>query len=170
MKANNPFRASSEDPFYNPLHNPALQQPSLNLGVGMLPTPVKTPRKKPVGQADLRAGGRVLFPDRAEDPMPTPRKNRKGKRHVGFSLYSSMEVENAASENGIPIYTDSKEKVPELDPSEDNPFLEQPGEATTQPEPSKRRGNTKRKSEYGLDGNKDIEEAFKREEGMVYVL
>lgn len=112
----------------------------------------------------------MLFPDRSEDPMPTPRKNRKGKRHVGFSLYSSMEDDIAGADNDISIYTDSKDKVPELDQSEDNPFFERPGEAGPQPDPSKGRVSLKRKAAYGLDGKKDIEEAFKREEGMVYVL
>ena len=102
--------------------------------------------------------------------MPLPRKNRNGKRHVGFSLYSSMEDGNAGAENEISIYTDSKDNVPELDLSEDNPFLDKPNEAAPQPEPSKGRGSRKRKAAYGLDGSKEIEEAFTREEGMVYVL
>ena len=136
----------------------------------MLPTPVKTPRKKPIGQAALNAGGRVLFPDRPEDPMPVPRKIRKGKRHVGFSLFGSTEDEEDCAENEISIYTDSKDKVPEIDLSEDNPFLDKPDEVTQQPEPSKKRGSRKRKVPYGLDGSKEIEEAFNREEGMVYVL
>ena len=118
----------------------------------------------------MNAGGRILFLDRPDDPMPVPRKIRKGKRHVGFSLYSSMEDEDEGAGNEISIYTDSKDKVPELDLSEDNPFLDKPDEATPQPEPTKARGSRKRKTVYGLDGSKEIEEAFNREEGMVYVL
>ena len=112
----------------------------------------------------------MLFLDRAEDPMPAPRKNRKGNRHVGFSLYSSIEEGNGVAENEISIYTDSKDKTPELDPSEDNPFLDKPGAVEPEPEPSKVRSSRKRKSDFGLDGSKEIEEAFNREEGMVYVL
>lgn len=112
----------------------------------------------------------MLFPDRSEDPMPTPRKNRKAKRHVGFSLYNSSEDGDAGAQNEISIYTDSKDKVPELDPAEDNPFLDKPSEVVTHPEPSKGRGSRKRKAAHGLDGSKEIEEAFNREEGMVYVL
>ena len=170
MNVEDSSRAPSEEPFYNPAHNPTLQQPSLNFGVAMLPTPVKTPRKKPIGQASLNAAGRVLFPDRAEDPMPPSRKNRKGKRHVGFSLYTSMNDGNEGGEDEIPIFTDSKDQVPELDPSEDNPFLDKPDEAAPQPEPSKGRASKKRKAIFGFDGSKEIEDAFNREEGMVYVL
>ena len=170
MNSEDLFRNPSEDPFFNPAQNLAHQQSSFKLGANMLPTPIKTPRKKPIGQAALNAGGRVLFPDRSEDPMLISRRNRKGKRHVGFSLYSSMEEEDTGAENAVSIYTDSKDKVPELDLSEDNPFLEKPDQAAPQPELSKVRGSKKRKAAYGFDGSKEIEEAFNREEGMVYVL
>lgn len=138
----------------------------------MLPTPAKTPRKKPVQQAAVSAAARVLFPtrpDTVEDAMPTPRK-RKNKRHVGFSLYSSMEDEADNSENRIEIYTDSKDKVPELDMSEDNPFHEQPVEDVPIPEPTKAKNSRKRKASHRIEDNMEIEEAFNREEGMVYVL
>lgn len=101
--------------------------------------------------------------------MPTPRK-RKNKRHVGFSLYSSMEDEADNSENRIEIYTDSKDKVPELDMSEDNPFHEQPVEDVPIPEPTKAKNSRKRKASHRIEDNMEIEEAFNREEGMVYVL
>lgn len=168
--------ASSEAPsldlFHNPDNNPTLQQPSLNLATNMLPTPAKTPRKKPVQPAAVQAAARVLFPSRpdtVEDAMPTPRK-RRNKRHVGFSLYSSMEDDGeAVSENPIEIYTDSKDKVPELDPSEDNPFYDQHHQTVASAEPCITKGSKKRKAEHSIDASKEIEEAFNREEGMVYV-
>ena len=142
----------------------------MNLGPTMLPTPVKTPRKKQLPQSTLQGAGRVLFADRAEDPMPPSRRNKKGKRRVEFSLFTSIEDDVASAEGDIPIYTDSKDKVPELDASEANPFLSRPRDRTPVPEPTKEPIHKKRKSAYGLDGSKDIEEAFNREEGMVYVL
>lgn len=166
-------RAASLDPLQDSNSHHSLQKPSLNLGVGMLPTPAKTPRKKPVQSSAVNAAARVLFPvrpDTVEDAMPTPRKNKKNRRHVGFSLYSSMEDEETSSDNKIQIYTDSKDKVPELDPSEDNPFLEQPSQAAPPPEPSKIRSSRKRKASQGAEVKREIEEAFNREEGMVYVL
>ena len=161
------------DLFQNPGNKPAVQQSALSLATNMLPTPVKTPRKKPVQPAAVQATARVLFPcrpDTIEDAMPNPRK-RRNRRHVEFSLYGSMEdVEDAASENQIEIYTDSKEKVPELDQSEDNPFYDQHDRTIGFPEPRKAKSSKKRKAEHSIDASAEIEEAFNREEGMVYVL
>jgi len=138
----------------------------------MLPTPAKTPRKKQVHPAAAKAAARVLFPvrpDTVDEAMPIPRK-RKNRRRVVFSLYSSKEDEEANAESNIQIYTDSKDKIPELDPSEDNPFLEQPTEILPPPEPSKGRSSRKRKASRSPEERKAISEAFNREEGMVYVL
>ena len=165
--------APSLDLLHNPDKNPTSQQPALNLAVSMLPTPAKTPRKKPVQPAAVQAAARVLFPSRpdtVEDAMPNPRK-RRNKRHVGFSLYSSVEDDgDAGSENPIEIYTDSKDKVPELDPSEDNPFYDHHAQTVASSEPRKTKGSKKRKAEHSIDASTEIEEAFNREEGMVYVL
>ena len=168
-----PSEATSLDSFHGPDGNPSLQQPFLQLGAGMLPTPAKTPRKKPVQPTAVNAAARVLFParpDTVEDAMPTPRK-RRNRRNVGFSLYSSMEDEGDPNpEDKIQVYTDSKDKVPELDPSQDNPFYEQPGQDAHAPEPMNNNVSKKRKAGHSVEGKKEIEEAFKREEGMVYVL
>ena len=159
---------SSRDP-----GNQSLQQLSQSIAANMLPTPVKTPRKKPVQPAAVHATARVLFPSRpdtVEDAMPTPRK-RRNRRSAGFSLYSSMEDDGEASpESQIKIYTDSKDKVPELDASEDNPFYERPVEDAPVSGPTRSRNIKKRKARHISEGSKEIEEAFKREEGMVYVL
>ena len=165
--------APSLDLFHNDDKDPTVQNPSLNLAASMLPTPVKTPRKKPGQPVAVQAAARVLFPSRpdtVEDAMPNPRKKRN-KRHVGFSLYSSMEDDgDVGSENQIEIYTDSKDKIPELDPSEDNPFYEKRVQTVGFPEPQKKKSSKKRKAEHSIDASAEIEEAFNREEGMVYVL
>ena len=161
------------DLFHKNDKNPTMQNPSLNLAANMLPTPAKTPRKKSVNPVAVQTAARVLFPSRldtVEDAMPNPRK-RRNKRHVGFSLYSSMEDGgDAGSENQIEIYTDSKDKIPELDPSEDNPFYDQHAQTVDYTEPRNKKGSKKRKAEHSIDARAEIEEAFNREEGMVYVL
>ena len=161
------------DLFHKNDKNPTMQNPSLNLAANMLPTPAKTPRKKSVNPVAVQTAARVLFPSRldtVEDAMPNPRK-RRNKRHVGFSLYSSMEDGgDAGSENQIEIYTDSKDKIPELDPSEDNPFYDQHAQTVDLTEPRNKTGSKKRKAEHSIDARAEIEEAFNREEGMVYVL
>ena len=167
------LRAPSLDTFYNYDRNPTLRQPQSTLGANMLPTPAKTPRKKSVQSTAIQAAARVLFPSRpdtVEQAMPGPRKKRN-KRHGGFSLYSSVESDgDMGSENQIEIYTDSKDKVPELDPNEDNPFYDQHAPTARFSEPHKTRNSKKRKAEHTLDASAEIEEAFNHEEGMVYVL
>lgn len=166
--------APSLDQNNNTKKNPLMQRPSLTSAAGMLPTPAKTPRKKQVQPAVVNGAARVLFPvhqpDSVEDAMPTPRK-RRNKRHVGFSIYSSMEDDgDASSEGKIQIYTDSKEKVPEFDPNEENPFYEKPEEHPPPPEPTKRRTSKKRKAAPNAESRQEVTETLDREEGMVYVL
>lgn len=72
--------------------------------------------------------------------------------------------------NKIEIYTDSKDKVPELDPSEDNPFYDQHSQTVGFADLRKRKDSRKRKAEHSMDASAEIEEVFNREEGMVYVL
>ncbi|KAL9126559.1 MAG: hypothetical protein Q9217_004403 [Psora testacea] len=137
-----------------------------------LPTPASIPRKKAIPQGTANAAARVLFPsqpDTVEDAMPVPRKHHRNRRHVNFSLYGSMEDGGQSPADQIQVYTDSKEKVPELDASEDNPFFQQPQKAAPPPEPIKARTNRKRKQSQRVESNPQIEEAFNREEGMVYV-
>lgn len=81
-----------------------------------------------------------------------------------------MDEADANQEDNIQIFTDSKDKIPELDLAEDNPFLEQPVQAPPPPEPSKGRSGRKRKASQAIDSNPEIKEAFEREDGMVYVL
>ncbi|KAL8954158.1 MAG: hypothetical protein Q9222_000042 [Ikaeria aurantiellina] len=143
------------------------EQGALHQGPNMLPTPAKTPRKQDLRKAtELQSAARVLFPSRlenVEDAMPSGR-GRRGRKHVGFSLDSSGEDEKSVDH--IAIFTDSKEKVPELDLDENNPFIERP-KTIRVAEPHKTSGRRGRKRQ--VKANPHIEEAFNREEGMVYV-
>ena len=160
----------SQDPTNNAQTKPGQAQAT---GASALPTPVSIPRKKAVPRNLVDSTARVLFPSRTDavdDSMPTPRKNRRGKKNVGFSLYSSMEDDGTSSEDRIQIFTDSKDKVPELDMSKDNPFIERPQEQSPQPEPVKSRSSRRKRSSPHIQSNPQIEEAFNRDQGMVYVL
>jgi len=101
--------------------------------------------------------------------MPTLRKNKRTKRHVGFSLDSSLE-DDAGSEGGIKIYTDSKDTIPELDRSEENPFIDHPLNHDPPESNRKPKASKKRKAQPETINKHEIEEAFNHEEGMVYVL
>ena len=166
--------SSTEASTLDPMQSNALRQSSnkqvIKTATTMLPTPAKTPRKKQVQSAAVNGAARVLFPVHpVEDAMPTPRK-RRNKRTVGFSLYNDEDNEEEKSEERIQIYTDSKDKLPELDPSEDNPFYEKPKEQSPPSAPNKGRSSRKRKAAPSAEDRKEIKEAFNREEGMVYVL
>ena len=133
----------------------------------MLPTPAKTPRKKaPHDAPALKSAARILFPGRLENVEEAMPKGKTVRKHVGFSVGSSGEDED--EETKIQIFTDSKEKIPEVDRSEDNPFYEKRKHEDTPFESSKLRGARKRKAEFRLE--RQVDEGFNRDEGMMYVL
>ncbi|KAL8945022.1 MAG: hypothetical protein Q9216_000006 [Gyalolechia sp. 2 TL-2023] len=144
-----------------------VESAAMNLGPDMLPTPAKTPRKKDLRKtAELQSAARVLFPERlekVEDAMPN-KKDRRARNNVGFSLDSSADGEDSASR--VEIFTDSKEKIPEMDRSENNPFIDQPqmSRSAESRKPFGRRGK-----KAPVKANSQIEDVFNREEGMVYV-
>lgn len=113
---------------------------------------------------------RALFQDAAAD---TPRKTSKRKRHNGFSLESFSE--NAAN-GGIQIHVDSRDQVPEVDATEDNPFFAAESTTTSKkrsaPVAQKVAGTPKRRkvSTEKKPLDPQVEEAIEKDEGMVYVL
>ena len=134
-----------------------------------LPTPASLPRKKQVPNREVEAAARVLFPTQPEtlgEAMPTSRKNRKSRRQVGFSLYDDGR---ASSEEKVQVYTDSRDKVPEAGPHEDNPFLGRDQPDPPPAGPATGRPSRKRKEPH-VNPNPQIEQVFNRDEGMVYVL
>lgn len=131
----------------------------------MLPTPAKTPRKEvEVPAATLRSTARVLFPPRAcngnaEEFMP----NARQRRSRGFLSLSLDGTDGSGGQ--IQIYTDSHERIPDVDPNEDNPFYVSK---------EKTEGQAQQSSQVAQGGdrkmNKELEKAIKRKDGMVYVL
>ncbi|KAI1373567.1 hypothetical protein F4677DRAFT_219235 [Hypoxylon crocopeplum] len=125
----------------------------------MLPTPVKTPQKQPdeKAKAKVRAVARNLFSSE-DDALATPKK-RKAKKYTGLTL-ESFTAEDV--EDPIQIFTDTRDRVPEVDSQADNPFY------GAHPEPSKKRSKTKQVSVPGED-KQSLDEALHREDGIVYV-
>lgn len=137
-------------------------------GAGMLPTPSKTPVRRPEDgktTTEVASIARNLFPARpetVEEVMPSPKRKGK-KRYTGFTLDSFVAEEDDAP---IPIYTDSSERIPEVDTSMDNPFY---GEgAEYDPDPSQRTVK-RRKIMVPGEGEQDLEDVQKRKDGVVYV-
>src|SRR5438876_1118206 len=94
-----------------------ISTPSPPSGIRTPPTPAKTPQKHPSekNDANINAIARNLFP--VDDDAALGGKKKKAKKYSGLSLESFT-----AEEDPIKIYTDSHERLPELDTSADIPF------------------------------------------------
>ncbi|RAK99778.1 uncharacterized protein BO80DRAFT_115578 [Aspergillus ibericus CBS 121593] len=147
-----PSSTDDSDPFSGPepsyiRHQPRSLRPTMT--DGMLPTPAKTPRKKAV--ADVGSAARVLF--------PPPSSKKKTKKHTGFSLDSFSE-DSTRGGSEIQIYTDSRDRIPEVDESEENPFYKKPVASKTATRAPRRKESRR---------DKEIDDSIDREDGMVYV-
>lgn len=136
---------------------------SVSQSAGMLPTPSKTPQKPPNEKtaASIQSFARNLFSSE-EEVLPSPRK-RRSKKYSGVTMESFTAEEE---EDPITIFTDSQDRIPEKDNSEANPFY---GSTATAAEPSKRQSRRKVVSIPG-EAAQSIDEAARREDGIVYVL
>ncbi|KAF7592497.1 hypothetical protein BBP40_012787 [Aspergillus hancockii] len=146
-----PSGLGDSDPFSasEPSHSSRpLQSFRATMSHGMLPTPAKTPKKKAVG--DVGATARALF------PQPSGR-GKKSKKYTGFSLDSFED--NAQGGSNIQIYTDSRDRIPEPDESEDNPFCKKPATST----------RVSRRRTEQIKRDKEVDESVKRDDGMTYV-
>lgn len=84
---------------------------------------------------------------------------------AGFELYEDDDTERSGNGESIEIYTDASARVPELDESEDNPFVG-PRRVQQQQRPQRR----SRKSAAQMEQDAQIDEAARKDEGVVYVL
>lgn len=132
---------------------------------GMLPTPAKTPRKRSMQtEESLGPTARVLFPNRPatlDEVMPTPRKSRKLMKN--FSTLESFAQQNGESSEKIEIFTDSKERIPAHDDSEDNPFVVKKSKG------KKKAKATRPKSRRLDERSQKMNDAVDRDAGMVYI-
>ena len=87
-----------------------------------------------------------------------PKAHKRGRRNIGYSLQSFQDDANNGPD--IEIYTDSKEKLPEVDDSNDNPFYVKPG----------KHSQARKKAAKASDHNREVQDILQRDEGMVYVL
>lgn len=149
------------------------QSSSTTILDGMLPTPVKTPKKKTIANATTAA--RALFQDPAHmathvaPVQPSPRRSRKSQRFNGFSL-ESFSAQDEAPRGQIQIYTDSRDRVPQVDTSAANPFTERKRGRESTP-PQKFVGASKRRKVSATTRvDPQVTEAIDNDDGMVYVL
>lgn len=171
MDGTNPSFGSTSFQFsQDATSNSSLHPPTANIAPTMLPTPAKTPRKKTLHSTTIANAARVLFParsDAVDDVMPTPRKRRKP---VGSIFGSSREEGDTTVEHRISIYTDSKERVPEVDTSEENPFYGNHTNSRTNKELGKVNGSKKKATKNVLEKEKQLDDGIDHDKGMLYVL
>lgn len=143
-------------PTSNPVNAPVA---SSSRSGAMLPTPSKTP-SKPANEktnAEISAFARNLF------PSDDARMRRKGKTYAGLGMDSFTAK---PEDEHIEIFTDTKDSIPEVDTSEANPFYTGPTKQQAAPSPRR----SPRKVAIPGEGAQSVEEATRREDGMVYVL
>ncbi|KAG5296813.1 hypothetical protein I7I48_05745 [Histoplasma ohiense] len=128
------------------------------LTANMLPTPAKTPRKKAV--PDPSAVARTLFKSNSqskaiETPIP---KRQRAKKLKGFSLDSfNADLENEGNDE-ITIFTDSRDRIPEVHDTADNPFISRPNDTSHDVNIS-----------VEMQRDEKVQEALHRDDGMLYV-
>ncbi|KAJ9352721.1 hypothetical protein C8Q69DRAFT_19913 [Paecilomyces variotii] len=141
------------------VRQPSFEASRTTMTNGMLPTPMKTPRKKAV--EDVSSAARTLFPTASTSARP-----KKSKKYSGFSL-ESFEEESTETHGKIEIFTDSRDRIPQLDESEENPFYKKPA-APAITETAAPRTSSRRKAN-GSKRDKEVDNAIDRKDGMTYV-
>ncbi|KAK7931890.1 hypothetical protein PG985_002602 [Apiospora marii] len=140
---------------------------SATRGSGMLPTPAKTPsdnKKRNVEiEAGVRAAARTLFHDEVDTITSSRKKRSKKYTGVGLESFNAEEIDEP-----IEIFTDSRDRLPQVDRSLDNPFYgEAPAAAVA--EPPKRRSPRRKMVVIPGEGRVPMEDAVQRSDGTVYV-
>ncbi|KAI2610599.1 hypothetical protein GGR54DRAFT_374385 [Hypoxylon sp. NC1633] len=133
--------------------------------VTMLPTPAKTPQKRPdeKAKANVRAVARNLFS--FEEDVLSSNKQKKTKKYTGLTL-DSFTAEDV--EDPIEIFTDNRDRIPEVGDESDNPFYGDNSELEPEPEPAKKQDKVEQVSIPG-EGQQTLSEALRRDDGIVYV-
>ncbi|KAK8044917.1 hypothetical protein PG993_004941 [Apiospora rasikravindrae] len=139
---------------------------SATRGSGMLPTPAKTPsdsKKRNVEiAAGVRAAARTLFHDEVDTITSSRKKRTKKYTGVGLESFNAEEIDEP-----IEIFTDSRDRLPQVDRSLDNPFYGETSAAA--PEPPKRRSPRRKMVMIPGEGRVPMEDAVQRRDGTVYV-
>lgn len=130
---------------------------SLSAVGGMLITPAKTPQKPPSQKTreNIQKVARSLFSE--SQTMPSPQRKR------GKSVLDSFYDTN---EEPIAIYTDSQDRVPEVDTSAENPFYD--AKPANTPATGPRRSKRQMINIPG-EGMVPLDEAVRRTDGTVIV-
>ena len=145
-------RTKTKSPTSHSAQEDIVPQPpaEVNDATSFLPTPRKTPKKRDTGSNTARV---LHFRTPSDSILSTPRKRRQR-----ITLDSPQE-----SEPSVPIFTDSQDRVPEMEHSDDNPFV-----GPRRKVRSSSVGHTPRRRQTAEEDAMD--EAVKNDEGLIYLL
>ena len=133
-------------------------------GAGSLITPAKTPQKPPNEKvkAKVKSVARNLFHSDDEEMATSPKKMRNQTQNPD-SFYTGETAETS-----FQIYTDSRERVPEIDDSAENPFFV--GKNSAVPEAPRRRSQRVTVRIPGEGEEVSVDEAVRRDDGLLICL
>ncbi|GBF60725.1 hypothetical protein TMEN_3180 [Trichophyton mentagrophytes] len=135
---------------------------------GMLPTPAKTPRKKQI--EDLGPTARTLFSSSSKSAQdPAAMMPKRSKKYSGFSLESFEADPQQASQEPIAIFTDSRDRIPQVNNSPDNPFRSKPADGEPSSKLSADAGKRRKLDESSRKRDKNVDKAIRRDDGLLYV-
>jgi hypothetical protein len=126
-------------------------EPKPKTNAAMLPTPIKTPTKKETQNVNLEP--RALFGGRS---------HTKPKKYSQFSLESFNSELERQEQAPLEVFTDSRDRIPQLNPSMDNPFLSKATDSTQDSAIVSRTRTSKR--------NAKVDKDVRRDDGLLYVL
>ncbi|CAK3822744.1 Hypothetical predicted protein [Lecanosticta acicola] len=154
--------------------------PSSSTHKTFLPTPSKTPSKTPTTTsarkhnrtASMQESARILH-FQSENPADVMAGRRGTRKHVhtanaaGFSLDDTDFGRGKKRTNpSFEIYTESHARVPQMDVSDENPFVRPRANTVPQRRTSPRQS---RKSAEQIEEERLMDEAAERDEGIVYM-
>ncbi|KAI5299108.1 hypothetical protein KEM55_002565, partial [Ascosphaera atra] len=156
------------------LDRPRFLPAHTSLTASMLPTPVKTPKKKKVASQPGSAA-RVLFPPRATETEMPPSKRMKGASLDEISM-ENFGCGRRSRKNDIEVFVDSRDQIPDVNLSKENPFIvhsdeeeEEEEEETAPPSPSKGTQQKERQLDKANEIRKPgIDKTVHRDDGMLY--
>ena len=96
---------------------------------------------------------------------------KRSKKYSGFSLESFETDPQQARQEPIAIFTDSRDRIPQVNNSPDNPFRSKPADG----EPSSSKlsadaGKGRKLDESSRKRDKNVDKAIRRDDGLLYVL
>jgi len=92
---------------------------------------------------------------------------KKGKKYSSFSL-ESFHSDPSENREKIEIFTDSRDRVPKVDESEENPFYKKPSDENGSVNAGSR--TSKRRKVEEVKRSEEVQDALRRDDGMLYVL